>query len=116
MNQSNPCHRWSPSQVLCLGGCDTEFVETALPATPFSGVTVLPYWDDLCIDADTSQGIYYGTQGTAPNRTLIVDYYQFQVLFFEAQPKKVPFKYYVASDRGASCTVGVQGNYYRAVQ
>jgi hypothetical protein len=91
-----------------------------LPAGPFAGVTVLPYWDDLYIYAGTSQGIYHGVEGNAPNRTLIFEfymshfgqssqYYQYQVLFFEARPNIVQYKYYAASDGGVTCTIGVQG-------
>jgi hypothetical protein len=92
-----------------------------LPAAPFGGVTALPYWDDLYIYSSTSQGIYYAAQGTAPNRTLVFEfytshfnqptqYYHFQVIFFEAQPGIVQYRYYDASDGGVSCTVGIQGS------
>jgi hypothetical protein len=92
-----------------------------LPATYFPGATAFPYWDDLYIYASTSQGIYYGTEGTAPNRTLIFEfytshyqqpsqYYHFQVIFFEGLPGIVEYKYFQATDGGVSCTVGVQGS------
>jgi hypothetical protein len=107
--------------VICLGGCSNAFTETALPTSAFSGVTVLPFWDDLYIYADTSQGIYYQSQGIAPNRTLTFEYYcshylqptayyHFQVVFFENMPGVVQFIYYEATDGGASATIGVQGN------
>ena len=59
-------------------------------------------------------------QGTVPNRTLIFEYYcthysqrreyyHFQILFFEHMPGIVQYIYYEVSDRGANCTVGVQG-------
>jgi hypothetical protein len=111
--------------VICFGGCANTFTETALPTSTFSGVTVLPFWDDLYIYANTSQGIYYGTQGTAPNRTLIfeyycshyeqpADYYHFLVVFFENKPGIVQYIYYDATDGGTSCTIGVQGNMLEA--
>jgi hypothetical protein len=92
-----------------------------LPTSSFSGTTAFPYWDDLYIYSGTPQGIYYASQGNAPNRTLVFEfytshysqanqYYHFQVLFFEAQPGVVQYRYYDASDGGVSCTVGVQGN------
>jgi hypothetical protein len=107
--------------VISFGGCSTAFTETALPTTAFSGVTVLPYWDDLYFYENTSQGIYYQAQGTAPNRQLIFEYYcshylqptnyyHFQVVFFENMPNVVQFIYYEATDQGASATVGVQSN------
>jgi hypothetical protein len=91
-----------------------------LPTSSF-GAAVLPYWDDLYIYSKTWQGIYYTSQGIAPNRELIFEYYMshyglptlyydFQVIFFEATPGVVQIIYFDASDRGISCTVGVQGN------
>jgi hypothetical protein len=62
-------------QVICFGGCATTFIETALPTSAFSGITMLPYWDDLYFYANTSQGIYYQISGTAPDRTFTIEYY-----------------------------------------
>jgi len=75
----------------------------------------------LYIYAGTSQGIYYETDGTAPNRTLAFEYYtshyaasnqyyHFQVIFYENLPGIVTYVYYQSSDTGISCTIGVQGN------
>ncbi|CAF4992622.1 unnamed protein product, partial [Rotaria sp. Silwood1] len=110
----------STNGVICLSSCSNNWKETNLPSTSF-GTVVLPYWDDLYIYAKTWQGIYYATQGTAPNRDLIFEYYtsqygsptryyQFQVKFFEATPGVVEIHYYNADDTGASCTVGVQSS------
>ncbi|CAF1161599.1 unnamed protein product [Rotaria magnacalcarata] len=106
--------------VICLSTCSNAWLETALPSSYF-GAAVLPYWDDLFIYSKTWQGIYYASQGTTPNRTLVfeyytshygspTEYYHFQVKFFEATPGVVQFIYYDAFDTGASCTVGVQGS------
>ena len=107
--------------MICFGGCSTTFTETALPTTAFSGVTLLPYWDDLYFYENTSQGIYYQAQGSTPNRTLTFeyycshylqssDYYHFQVIYFENMPNVIQFIYYEATDGGASATIGVQSN------
>jgi hypothetical protein len=91
-----------------------------LPAAAFPGTTVFPFWDDLYLYQNTSQGLYYASQGNAPNRTLVfefytshysqpAEYYHFQVIFFESLPNVVQNKYFDASDGGVSCTVGVQG-------
>ncbi|CAF2474955.1 unnamed protein product [Rotaria sp. Silwood2] len=107
--------------VICLQSCSTTFTETALPTSAFSGATILPYWDDLYIFVNTSQGIYFDKQGNTPNRTFIIeyycshyqqstDYYNFQVVFFENMPGIVQFIYYEVTDEGASATVGIQGN------
>ncbi len=105
-------------QVLCLTSCSNAWLETALPSSSF-GVAVLPYWDDLDIYSKTWQGIYFASQGNSPNRMLIFEYYtthygssnqfyDFQVVFFEASPNIVQFIYFDAYDTGNSCTVGVQ--------
>ncbi|CAF2052625.1 unnamed protein product [Rotaria magnacalcarata] len=84
--------------VICLSSCSTAFTETALPAS-----------------------IYYDTQGIAPNRTLIFEYYSgqyrqstdycnFQITFYENVPGVVQFIYYDATDGGISATIGVQGS------
>ena len=80
------------------------------------------FWDDLFMNAGTSQSIYYGTTGTGPNRQLVFEYltaaccvntitqtYHFQIVFFENAPGVVAIKYYQAWDGGSSATIGVQG-------
>ncbi|CAF3480592.1 unnamed protein product [Rotaria socialis] len=107
--------------VICLSSCSTAFTETALPASAFSGATALPFWNDLYISANTSQGIYYDTQGIAPNRTLIFEYYSshyqqptdycnFQIILHENVPGVVQFICYEATDGGVSATIVVQGS------
>jgi hypothetical protein len=59
--------------VIYFGGCTTTFAETALPASAFAGATALPYWDDLYIYENTSQGIFYETRGNGSNRMLIFE-------------------------------------------
>lgn len=71
------------------------------------------------IYSGTSQSVYYGIDGTAPNRLAIFEfyeshisqssyYYHFQIVFYEAVPGIVKFIYFEATDGGASATVGVQ--------
>ena len=71
------------------------------------------------IYAGTSQSVYYGIDGTPPNRLAIFEfyeshisqssyYYHFQIVFDEAAPGVVKFIYFEATDGGASATVGVQ--------
>lgn len=107
-------------KVLCLGSCSTSYTETTLPASVFSSATAFPFWDDLYIYTNTSQGIYYESQGNIPNRQMIFEYYMshylqsnqfyhFQIVFFENSPGIVQFKYFQSTDRGSTCTIGVQG-------
>ncbi|CAF3435480.1 unnamed protein product [Rotaria sp. Silwood1] len=105
--------------VICLSDCSDTWQETDLHTNSF-GAAVLPYWDDLYIYAKTWQGIYYASQGSAPNRILVFEYYmshygspneyyRFQVEFSEATSGIIEFTYFEAYDTGASSTVGVQG-------
>lgn len=72
------------------------------------------------IYANTSQSVYYNVAGVAPNRTTTFEfyeahftdpyrYYRFQIIFYERLPNTVRYVYFQASDRGASATIGVQG-------
>lgn len=103
-----------------MGGCSGAFTNTALPSGSFTGPTAFGYWDDLYIYAGTSQSVYYGTTGVAPNRNLVFEfymahftsttrYYRFQIVFYENLPGVVRYFYFQASDAGASATIGTQG-------
>lgn len=107
-------------QCVCLGGCSSAYSNTALPSSSFSGPTAFGYWDDLYIYAGTSESVYYGTTGTAPNRNMVFEfymshygassqYYHFQIVFYENTPGVVRYYYYQDSDGGSSATIGTQG-------
>ena len=108
------------NQILCLGACSTDYVNTNLPATNFGGTTVFGYWDDLGITAYMNQTVYYATQGTTPNRittfeffenlrTSATNYIHFQMIFYENSPNTVRLLYFDMSDTGTSATIGIQG-------
>lgn len=74
------------------------------------------------IYSGTSQSVYYGVSGTAPNRLATFEfyashygqssqYYHFQIIFYENSPGIVDYVYFQASDGGASATIGVQSIY-----
>ena len=107
-------------QVACLSTCSNNWVDSTLPSSSF-GAAVFPYWDDLYIYPKTWQGVYFASQGNAPNRTLTLEYYtsqygsptqyyHFQVIFFEASPNIVRFIYFNAFNNGSTATIGIQGN------
>lgn len=90
-----------------------------LPTASFAGPTAFAYWDDLVIGANTSQYVYAGIDGTAPNRVLMFEFdeshysfsnysYRFHVIFYENAPGIVKYVYLEATDRGGSATIGVQ--------
>ena len=104
-----------------MGGCSGAYSNTALPSSSagFTGPTVFGFWDDLYLTSGTAQSVYYATSGTAPNRQLIFEYYtglfgntgslhRFQIVFSENSPGIVIIRYYQATSRGASATIGVQ--------
>ncbi|KAK4239306.1 hypothetical protein C8A03DRAFT_32645 [Achaetomium macrosporum] len=82
--------------------------------------TMFPFWTDLMIVQGRPHGIYYEIVGEAPSRSITVEwyvtrygnesqYFHFNLLLEEARPNVVTFKYYDAVDKGAECTIGVQG-------
>jgi hypothetical protein len=108
--------------VICLGGCSGSYTNGPIPNTAFAGASVFGFWDDLFLNAGTSQSIYYASTGTAPNRELVFEYltarccyytltqtYHFQIVFFENAPGVVAIRYYQVWDGGNSATIGVQG-------
>ena len=91
-----------------------------MPNQQFAGATAFPVSNDLHIENQTSQGIYYNVYGNSPNRTIVFEFNatvlwekqqncHFQVLFFEAHLGIVQFIYLNMSDDGSSAAVGVQG-------
>ena len=81
------------------------------------------FWDDLIILFGYSHTVYYQIEGYGSNRTLTFnfrtakagmsnDVYHFQARFFERRPGAIEFHYIEAPDRGASATIGVQGNIF----
>ncbi|KAF4634236.1 hypothetical protein G7Y89_g3875 [Cudoniella acicularis] len=82
--------------------------------------SLFPFWTDLMICEGKPHGIYYEIVGETGARTLTVEwyvtrygqedqYFHFNLLLEEARPNVVTFKYYDAVDKGAQCTIGVQG-------
>ena len=79
-------------------------------------------WDDLYLNAGTSQSIYDATTSTAPNRQLVFEFltgafgvsgitntHHFQIVFYENAPGIVDIKYYQSFNRGSGATIDVQG-------
>ncbi|KAM0366706.1 hypothetical protein ACHAPK_008178 [Fusarium culmorum] len=108
--------------LMSLDTGDRTYTHQPLPfrSGGLPAYTLLPFWCDLFIYKDTPQGIYYEIVGQAPSRSLCVEwyvsrygdkdqYYHFLVLFEEARPNIVTYKYFEALDKGVKCTIGAQG-------
>ena len=92
---------------------DVGITNAALPvATP--ALAILPFWDD--IDADTGD-VYWEVQGTAPNRILIVEWYNrphfsnvgsatFEVILYEGT-NEIKFQYLTPTSADATYNFGV---------
>ena len=76
-------------------------------------------WDDLKIYIGTAQTIYYAVNGATPNRITTfefyesnfgssVQYYHFQIIFYENLPNIVKLFYFEMSDGGVGATIGLQ--------
>lgn len=111
------------SQVVGLSILTNEYGNVALPyygsSNTFTETAALPLWDDMFIFKNTTQGLYYQVDGTAPRRNTTFEfylshygdatqYYHFLVIFYEAQPNIVTFRYLSVSDKGIGSTVGVE--------
>src|ERR1051326_1835476 len=95
------------------------FTNTALPSSSFPNPTLFWYWDDLQTEGNN---IRYGTVGSSPNRTFIVDFQENQ---FNSTGDKVNGQLQIhegsnlfnvkyrsplsANSNGQSATIGFQG-------
>ncbi len=86
---------------------------------------VAPFWDDLNPSASTSAGVYAETVGTAPNRRLVIEWFQvpiqahssstavtFEVVLFEGS-NQILFQYKTldgSESDGSSATIGLEYN------
>ncbi|KAK5694609.1 hypothetical protein LTR97_009199 [Elasticomyces elasticus] len=97
----------------------TDYNNSPLPQYAINGVGIFPCWDDLLISVGTPQGVFYGVDGTAPNRAITFEwytshygnatfYYHFLASFWENMPNVTTFDYLNMSDSGVSATTGIE--------
>jgi len=105
-----------------------NFLNLPLPLATPAGALLAPFWDDLLpVSGDATRNVYWAVTGAAPSREFVVEWRNvpafgcvgggvtFQVVFLEGR-SSVLFNYAdtlfgeacVASDKGASATIGVQ--------
>jgi hypothetical protein len=116
--------------MVAIPGNNRSLTNTDLP-TATAGSALYPFWDDLQANTavNASSGIYTRLDGTAPNRVVTLEWYQFghfshtagqditfQVRLFETS-NVVEFHYldvifggtHAVFDQGLSATVGLEG-------
>jgi|GEM_PF-1303076 len=63
--------------LLMFGGASTVYSNQAIPYSSTPNNFIALYWDDMDVDSEPQHGIIYETQGTAPDRQLVVEYLNF---------------------------------------
>ncbi|KAF4837659.1 hypothetical protein CGCSCA4_v011790 [Colletotrichum siamense] len=109
----------SSNGFLSLYEGSTAYDNEPLPSNEIPPVSILPFWDDLRVQAP-SQAVQYQVFGSdAGSRNVTFEwvavhlgqpsqFYHFTTTFEEAQPGIVTYRYYTTYDQGESATVGVQ--------
>ena len=109
------------SQLIGFGSvpCTNEYNNYMLPNYTDLAVGVAPCWDDLYIFTGQPQGIFYSVSGSAPSRSLTIEfyeshysdstqYYHFLVSFWENMPNVTTIDYLNMSDSGSGATMGIE--------
>jgi hypothetical protein len=102
--------------TLQFTGSSASGANACIPANGLSD-SIMAYWDNLNTNINDNMGIYTRAQGSAPNRTFIIEWRagytandataNFEVILYEGQPK-FDLVYGNVTRRGFSATVGVQ--------
>ncbi|KAK5736342.1 hypothetical protein LTR17_007506 [Elasticomyces elasticus] len=109
----------SSNGVLGLSAITTDYANAVLPAYTINSVGIFPCWDDMIINVGQPQGIFYGVEGTAPNRAITFEwylsqynnvtfYYHFLASFWENMPNVTTFDYLNMSNSGIGATAGIE--------
>ncbi|WP_240662550.1 S8 family serine peptidase [Streptomyces sp. WAC 06738] len=105
---------------LYFGPSSTSSLNGTLPTTSTPNGALYPFWDNLQLDADS--GIYTSTQGTAPHRTVTVEWRD--VVITSGSTQRISFSVVAGEDgsfsyhykdigtgsyeNGSSATIGVE--------
>ncbi|MEU5060209.1 MULTISPECIES: S8 family serine peptidase [unclassified Streptomyces] len=109
--------------VLAFGTTSVTSANIGLPATSVPNGALYPFWDNLQIDTSSStSGVYWATQGTAPHRSVVVEWRDLQ--FISAPAQRISFSAVIGEDgsvsyhykdidsgsyeNGSSATIGVE--------
>ena len=108
-----------------FGTSTTAYTNTPLPTASFDGPTLMPFWDDFDVTpTGQGEGIWWGTSGTAPNRTFAVKWrgylhnsvpkrrIEFNFVTYEMAASTFVFSYFRAPTDpmadGGTATIGMQ--------
>jgi len=117
--------RISTNGYITFGTNGTAFSNDLIPNVNLPNAIIAPFWDDLNLTGLGGEaGVWSGISGTAPNRQLVVEWYQvpsfeygtemysFEVILYESTDR-IKFQYLdvdsgTSHDLGASATVGIE--------
>ncbi|MET7942930.1 S8 family serine peptidase [Streptomyces sp. NPDC005302] len=111
--------------VLAFGTSSVTSANVGLPSTSVPNGALYPFWDNLQIDTTSgNSGVYWATRGTAPHRTVVVEWRDLQ--FISAPAQRISFSAAIGEDgtvsyhykdidsgsyeNGSSATIGVENH------
>ncbi|GHF77394.1 S8 family serine peptidase [Streptomyces filamentosus] len=109
--------------VLAFGTPSITSANVSLPSTGVPNGVLYPFWDNLQIDTGSSDsGVYWAIRGTAPHRSVVVEWRDLQ--FISAAAQRISFSAVIGEDgtvsyhykdidsgtyeNGSSATIGVE--------
>lgn len=83
--------------VLAFGTSSITSANISLPSTSVPNGALYPFWDNLQIDATSSNsGVYWASRGTAPHRSVVVEWRDVQ--FISASAQRISFSAVIGED------------------
>ena len=113
--------RISTNGYITFGTDGSNFFNTSIPNASLPNAIIAPFWDDLTVAGLTGRrGVWWKFYGAAPNRYLVIEWYQvpklgipsamcsFEIVLYESSDR-IKFQYLdVSYDFGALATVGIE--------
>jgi hypothetical protein len=118
--------RVSTNGYVTFGTTGTILINTSIPNASVPNAIIAAFWDDLDLTGLTGEpGVWYGTFGTAPNRYMVIEYYQipryaatgtaysFEIILYESS-NRIKLQYLDVDsaspsyDFGLAATVGIE--------
>jgi hypothetical protein len=117
--------RVSTNGYITFGMDGMYWNNVAIPDVSPPNAIIAPFWDDLYLNGLTGErGVWWDILGTAPNRQLVIEWYQvpsydyrtemysFEIILYESTDR-IKFQYLdidsgTSHDLGASATIGIE--------